>query len=444
MRKLIFACIAGATVAGGPSASGAPAGAVRPSAFQYDSYYRQGDENFTSLGAQAQPAEQAPETASVLCGDDVSCSDPCDVACGDGCRGGYLGALEDLSLASLVGIGKCSPWQIGGWTEGVYMDNNVPLSQTYNDLASFDDVPDHFHVGQQWLYLGRTIDGSAGWDLGGRVDLVYGTDAQKTQAFGNPRSFPGLTGAPNTGTWDASLDHGEYGWAIPQAYLEVGSGDLAVKVGHFFTPIGYEVIPVTGNFFRSHSYTMFNSEPFTHTGALATYSGYENLTLYGGWALGWDTGFDQLNGGNIAIGGFAYNISDAVTFTYMNTYGNFGWRDGGDDNSYSHSAVLTAALTDNLQYIAQTDMVDTSNPGVSEYDTVGLNQYLIYKISDLVSAGGRAEWWKADGVSYNEVTGGFNIHALDNLVFRPEIRKDWAPGAGIDEDTALVDVILTY
>ncbi|MCC6492149.1 MAG: hypothetical protein IT424_03915, partial [Pirellulales bacterium] len=34
---------------------------------------------------------------------ETSCSDPCDVACGDGCRGGYLGALEDLSLASLVG-----------------------------------------------------------------------------------------------------------------------------------------------------------------------------------------------------------------------------------------------------------------------------------------------------------------------------------------------------
>ena len=79
-----------------------------------------------------------------------------------------------------------------------------------------------------------------------------------------------------------------------------------------------------------------------------------------------------------------------------------------------------------------------------EYDTVGLVQYLIYKHNDFVSSGGRYEWWKADGVSFNQVTGGFNFHVLENLVIRPEIRQDWAPGIGLDEDTALVDAILTY
>jgi hypothetical protein len=38
-------------------------------------------------------------------------------------------------------MGLDEPYQLGGWTEGVYMDNNVPLSQAYNDLLSFDDVP---------------------------------------------------------------------------------------------------------------------------------------------------------------------------------------------------------------------------------------------------------------------------------------------------------------
>ncbi len=35
--------------------------------------------------------------------------------------------------------------------------------------------------------------------------MLYGVDAQKTQAFGN-----------NNGSWDNSFDHGVYGWAIPQ------------------------------------------------------------------------------------------------------------------------------------------------------------------------------------------------------------------------------------
>ena len=131
----------------------------------------------------------------------------------------------------------------------------------------------------------------------GPTIMRYGTDAQKTQAFGN-----------DDGIWDVTFDNGPYGWAMPQAYLEFAAGDWSVKVGHFFTLVGYEVVPAVGNFFYSHAYTMFNSEPFTHTGALATYTGYENLTLYGGWTLGWDTGFDQYGGGSSFLGGFSQII----------------------------------------------------------------------------------------------------------------------------------------
>jgi hypothetical protein len=438
--------------------------------FADDAYYRQGDEhsvtgptsrytqsvNDGSTGSVYEPACGchpddccAPECG---CCDDACCNDGCcDSCCGNDCGCGCgaaaaaglftgcgcLSCVEGFTLAGVMGLDD--PFVIGGWAEGVWMDNNVPLSQAYNDLLSFDDVPDHFHGGQEWVYAGIAANGENGPALGFRVDAVYGTDAQKTQSFGNPGA-----GVRNQGTFDASWDNGEYGWAMPQCYGELAVGDLGVKVGHFFTPLGYEVIPVTGNFFRSHSYTMYNSEPFTHTGALATYGFSDALTLYGGWALGWDTGFDQLNSGNIAIGGFAVNMGDNVTFTYLSTYGNFGWRDGGDDNSYSHSCVLVVSLTDNLQYIAQSDMIDTSNPGVSEYDTIGINQYLIYNLNDIVGLGGRVEWWKADGVSFYQATSGLNIRLLSNVVIRPEWRQDWAPGIGLDEDTILCDAIVTF
>jgi hypothetical protein len=369
------------------------------------------------------------------CGCAPSC---CESDCCDCCNHW----LEDFSLMNWLGIDpECSPWEIGGWTQMGYHDNNQPLSQAYNDLLSFNDVPDHLHLQQQWFYFGKKVDGSCGFDLGGRVDVVYGTDAQKTQAFGNPNA-----GVRGFGTYDASLDHGEYGWAIPQLYAEAAYGDWSVKVGHFFTIIGYEVIPSTGNFFYSHSYTMFNSEPFTHTGVLATYSGYENLTLVGGWTLGWDTGFDQLNQGNSFLGGFTWKIADDISLAYANTYGNFGWRDGGNDGnpSYSHSIVLSVQMTCRLLYVLQSDMIDTDNPGISEFDTIGANNYLIYKYSDTLGIGGRFEWWKADGVSFYEATGGVNINLLSNLVMRPEFRHDWAPGIGLDEDTFGVDMILKY
>jgi hypothetical protein len=102
------------------------------------------------------------------------------------------------------------------------------------------------------------------------------------------------------------------------------------------------------------------------------------------------------------------------------------------------------ALTDRLTYVAQSDTVRTDNPEVSAFDTIGLNQYLLYQLNDVLSVGGRAEWWKVDGVSYNEVTGGVNIRALANLVFRPEVRHDWSPGADVDQTTFLVDGVWTY
>ena len=106
--------------------------------------------------------------------------------------------------------------------------------------------------------------------------------------------------------------------------------------------------------------------------------------------------------------------------------------------------VLIADLTDNREYVAPGDLVRTDNPGVSQFDTIGLNQYLFYSLNDWLKVGGRAEWWKADGVSFNEVTGGVNIQALSNLGCRPEIRHDWAPGIGLDESTFAIDAILTY
>lgn len=368
----------------------------------------------------------------------VSCDNSCDPCCGDSCGCGSEvaasgifsgigpGIVENFSLASLLGL-ECSSIEVGGWTQFGYHDNVTPLSTVPGEGLSFNDVPDNVNLQQQWFYVGRTADGSNGADLGFRADFVYGTDAQKTQAFGNP-----------AGSWDIDWDHGVYGWAIPQLYGEVAVGDMAVKIGHFFTPVGYEVVPATGNFFYSHAYTMFNSEPFTHTGVLSTYTGIENLTVYNGWTLGWDTGFDNLNQGSNYLGGFGANLGENVTFTYICTYGNFGAISAGG-NDYSHSMVANLTLTDKLTYVAQSDYKKVDN---TDDEDVGLNQYLFYAWRDNVKLGTRIEWWRDNQVSHAEYTSGANIQLLGNMVIRPEYRKDWL--GGFDEDTVACDLILTY
>ena len=393
--------------------------------------------------------------ASDCCEPGCGASDPCCESkdCGDACDCGsecsccpIVGAVEAISLKSLLGIADDSQLILGGWSQWGYHDNNDGVFNTY---------PGHFQAQQQYLYAGWTADGSDGIGLGGRVDVIYGTDGSNTQAFGN-----------NPGNWDFAngYDHGVYGWALPQAYGEVAFGDWNVKVGHFYTLLGYQVVPATGNFFYSIPYTFNFSEAFTHTGALATYTGFEGLTLYGGWTLGWDTGYDQFGGGNSALSGFAYTINDNTTFTYINTIGDLGWI---GDNGYTHSMVLDIKLTDKFEYVGQSDMVGVDNSIASaggHYDTIGLNQYLFYQMTDMIRGGARVEWWKADGISLYEMAYGLNIRPAKNLVFRPEYRYNWCPtdnlppvipvvsatgnstsaGDYIDQGIFAVDMVLTF
>ena len=189
-------------------------------------------------------------------------------------------------------VAPCCDHNFGGWIAAGYYSDETGLS-FFAPLNDFNDNPDHLNLDQAWLYFEKVAKGnccSADW--GYRADVVYGVQAQKMQAFGN-----------NDGSWDNSFDHGVYGWAIPQAYVEFAYGDWSVKVGHFFNFEDYEVLPATGNFFYSHSLTFNNSGPFTYTGVLNTFKVSDDTTVWGGWALGWDTGFDQFNGGSNWIGG---------------------------------------------------------------------------------------------------------------------------------------------
>jgi hypothetical protein len=213
-------------------------------------------------------------------------------------------------------------------------------------------------------------------------------------------------------------------------------GDLSVKIGHFYTPVGYEVIPSGGNFFLSRQLTFYNSEPFTHTGALGTYKTSDSLQVLGGWTAGMDTGFDRFNGGSSFLGGFIYNVSDSTALTYMMTVGNLGGRGDGAINSI----FLTQTWSDKISSVHQFDVLGSNlgsdfaanlpaPPGGVADNSTGQINYLFYTINDKMKAGIRQEWYKADGTSYNTMTYGVNFKPMENLTIRPEYRQMWAPGA---------------
>lgn len=378
--------------------------------------------------------------SSPLCDSDPSCgceTDGCDGGCDSLCGlGGDCCLGEPFSL-----FGEHCGWTAGGWLQMGYHTNSNGL---------FNNRPDELQLQQAWLYAEKGIDTRCGFDIGGRVDVLYGTDAQNTQAFGTDP-----TGWDND--WDNGGPNG-YGFAMPQAYVEAGYGDFSVKAGHFYTIIGYEVVTAPDNFFYSHAYTFNNSEPFTHTGLLGTYNMSDDVTLYGGYTMGWDSGFDD--NGDTFIGGISADVSCDLTLTYATNIGRFNEaRFNGAEQGYMHSFVADYSVTDRLNYVFQSDLLDTEDEaGANVRDTFGINQYLTYQHSDCVGIGGRFEWWNAqNGAAINDadvyaLTLGVNYRPHANVIVRPEVRWDWDDSqiANLDDvgrtdmTTFGIDTILTF
>jgi len=331
---------------------------------------------------------------------------------------------------------------VGGW---------VQFGYTNHSDGAFNTRPNSFNNQQSWIFAEKVADGSKGLDFGGRIDALYGMDANNTQAFGN-----------NPGRWDYQngWDHGSFGYAIPQLYGTVAYENLSVKVGHFYTLHGYEVVAATGNFFYSHALTMNYMEPFTHTGAVGTYTVNEDIDIYAGWVAGWDTGFDQFNGSSAYTGGFKANLTDRMSMVFVQTFGNLGWIGDG----YSQSLVVTTQLTDQLTSVIGGDIVHTNQqvlvgPATAPvtggtFNGTSIYNYLIYSISDRTGIGMRNEWAKFDGVSYNSFTVGLNYRPFANLVIRPEFRRNYSPAGDNDKNNPLgipvnqsifgVDAVLTF
>lgn len=345
------------------------------------------------------------------CGDDDELGDPWtlmslfDDDCGNNC-------LKDKGIT------------LGGWFQLGY-SNHPDGAFTGNGPFLSQNEDDKFNLNQMYLFIAKAADGSKGFDWGYRADILYGVDGNEAQSFGNidPDKWDYLNG------WD----HGIYEWAMPQLYGEVAMGDLAVKAGHFYTPIGYEVVTSPDNFFFSKQITFYNSEPFTHTGALATYKVSDKLTVIGGWTLGWDTGYYQFAKGSNGIVGATFTVSENTTLVYAGGFGDFGWRGDGAINSF----ILSQKWGEKWMSVHQFDVLQTNAnsafgadfaTGGLAGDSTGFINYLFYEINSRWKLGTRQEWYKADGISYYTWTYGVNYKPTANLTIRPEMRHMWAPG----------------
>lgn len=342
----------------------------------------------------------------------------CDGNCGRiGCN---LGCEKKLFGRS------CSGLEIGGWVTSGYHNR---------DNGLFNNHSGNVDLSQAWLYIDQQASRStAGWDVGYRADVVYGLDAQDTQAVGNAP-----TGAPSG--WDNGWDNGRHGFALPQLYVQFANYEWDVKVGKYFTPFGYEKVGSTGNFFYSHSFTFFNNEPRTHTGILAERTLSEDRSVVLGYSSGWDTGFENNSGGNLILG-TRRKMGEFINFSFTASAGDTGIRDTG----VFTSGVTEVQLTNSMKYVLQTDVAR-----LRDNQEFGIVQYLFRDVTECLALGARLDWYKSDRFfggptsSTYGFTMGANYKATANLTIRPELRFDWGAAAVNNGDAIIgIDAYVTF
>src|SRR4029079_6965991 len=179
-----------------------------------------------------------------------------------------------------------SPWVAGGWLAQSFTWNPYNPVDRFNGPVTWTDRSNEYQMNELYGYVGKAANtGGCGWDWGVRTDAMYGTNYRWNTSAG----------------FESHFGNGQfYGLAIPQLYGEVAYNDVNVKVGRFYSPVGYYVVGTANNFFPLLPYTFQYREPFTHTGVIASKKVSDNLTLGGAVTHGWD---DTDNTGNPHAGG---------------------------------------------------------------------------------------------------------------------------------------------
>ncbi len=336
-----------------------------------------------------------------------------------------------------------------GWIDaGMTVNDDRPASN-FNGVIGFNDRHEEIQLNQAYLVFERAVKTGrcAGFSLGGRVDLLYGTDSRFVEPQGT-----GLGSDWNREEF--------YGLDLPQMYLELAYNRLSLKLGRFYTILGHESVMAPDNFFYSHSYAMLYGEPFTHTGMLASFAVNDKLTLLGGIDRGWDRFNGNPDRDNIGfLGGVTWQNGRGTEIALTGTVGSETanpFIPGLTDNRYMYSLVVTQPLGHRLTYVFQHD-AGTQESG-SPYtglraEWYGINQYLTYRLNCKWDLGVRFEWFRDDdgrvvhvmrdmgrrfggspivpfgfaGNFYN-VTFGANWKPTANLMVRPEVRLDWYEG----------------
>jgi hypothetical protein len=328
-------------------------------------------------------------------------------------------------------------FDIRGWIDQSFTYNPGEPLDRFNGPVTFNDRSNDYQMNQLYLIAERaTKTEERDWDLGGRVDLLYGTDHRFTTAVGLED------------TWNQGSRF--YGLAMPQLYGDFAFRKWVFRFGHFYTLHGYEVVRAPDNFFLTHAYTMQYGEPFTHTGMMALWQWNERLSFAGGILQGWDNWTDANRKASFT-GGFNWTSeSKRTALAWALTVGNEQAPGIPSTRTFS-SVVLTQRIGEKWNYVFENDYGYETNVGGGGTDARwhSFVNYLFYEFNEKWSLGARYEWFTdVDGTRvagigirdgmlkgipltaiparWQEATVGINYKYNKNVTLRSGARWDWA------------------
>jgi hypothetical protein len=329
-----------------------------------------------------------------------------------------------------------------GWLDGGFVGNFGAPPSKFNGPYNAVDRANEPMMNQVYFIAERTLptDGSTG--IGARADLLYGEDFVLATSPG----------------WDVGWNNREYyGLAMPQLYAEVGNQDLSLKLGHFYTIVGYEGVPAVGNFFYSKSYSYQFAGPFTHWGGLASWNASDTVAVDGGLVNGWNALASAYSDVNF-LGRIRARNGDNSFAT------SFAVITGPEGNDFSplfqpapplasanrtrYSLIFEFRPADNWEYLFH-HWLGTQAKALADGGTAlwaGIDQYLYYRVSDAWAWGARFEWFQdTDGTrvglnrpsnpnhvplpgNFYSLTVGPNWSPTGNFLMRPAFRWDFFGG----------------
>jgi hypothetical protein len=396
---------------------------------------------------------------------------------------------QHLNCSPLGSWLQCNEVKVAGWLSQGFTWNPDSPDNRFNFPMTFNDRSNEYQMNQFYLYAERAakIDG-CNWDCGWRIDVMYGTDYYFTESVGWELEDDGTQkwnseDGPRTQFGEARL----YGFAVPQLYAQVnapiGNG-VDIKIGHFYTPMGYEVVMAPGNFFYSHAYTFQYFEPFTHWGILANTSVNDSVKLGLGAVMGWDV-LDDASDKVSVLGTVSWTSCDKnTTLFYGFMVGEEAGLLGNEDSRIYQCIYATHKLCDKVTSVTGSDIIWQNNGSFNnsgneaDAECYSIYQYLIYDINKCWSAGLRVEVTHdddnlrvipigagpaalglpgdfAENATFTGVTAGLNYKPYENVRIRPELRWDFTdfnvgPLSAFDDQsdnnqfTASLDVVLTF